>query len=78
MLCFTSYYHKVIPAQMDLIRLPIHLTHKTVPPMWTNQCQKAFDLLKEAFMKAQFWSIQILMDHIHYLQIPQNMHGLQS
>ena len=48
----TSYYCIFIPADADLIRPHTQLTHKTIPFLWTTQCQIAFDLLTEALMKS--------------------------
>ena len=37
---------------MDLFRNLTPLNCKTVPVLFTDQCQKSFDILKEALMKS--------------------------
>ena len=50
MLGLTGYYHKFIPMFADLVWPLMEFTHKTVPFIWTDQCQKAFDTLKDDLM----------------------------
>ena len=50
MLGLIGYYHKFIPAYSDLVRSLTQLTHNNIPFIWTNQCQKSSELLKEALL----------------------------
>ena len=50
MLVLTSCYCKFIPVYVDFVRHLTQLTHKTVPFILTEQCQRVFELLKEALM----------------------------
>ena len=52
MLGLTRYYHKFIPVYADLVWPLTQLNHKTIPFIWTEQCQKAYKTLKEFLMKS--------------------------
>ena len=47
----TGYYRKFIPIYVVLVQPLTHLTCTTIPFIWTDQCQKAFQTLKDAFIK---------------------------
>ena len=51
MLGLPWYYQKFIPAYAKLVWPLMQLTHKTVPFIWMDHCQKAFETLKDALMK---------------------------
>ena len=51
MLGLTGYYCTFFTAYADLVQPILQLTHKTVPLIWTDQCQKAFDNLKATLIK---------------------------
>ena len=46
-----GYYRKFVPRFADISRALTSLTKKNVEFKWTEQCQKSFELLKEALMK---------------------------
>ena len=54
-----GYYRKFIPQYADIARPLNALTRKDTEFVWTDICQKSFDLLKN-FPKNQYWYIQIL------------------
>ena len=46
-----GYYRKFVPRFADISRALTALTKKNAEFKWTEQCQKSFELLKEALMK---------------------------
>ena len=48
---FVGYYRKFIPKYSDIAKPLTELTKLDVPFVWTDQCQKAFELLKEYLLK---------------------------
>ena len=46
-----GYYRKFVPRFADISRALTALTKKNTEFKWTEQCQKSFELLKEALMK---------------------------
>ena len=46
-----GYYRKFVPRFADISRALTVLTKKNAEFKWTEQCQKSFELLKEALMK---------------------------
>ena len=52
MLGLACYCQKFIPAYADLIWPLTELTCKFIPFIWMDQCQKAFETLKNALMKS--------------------------
>ena len=50
---FVGYYRKFIPKYSDIAKPLTELTKLDVPFVWTEQCQKSFELLKEYLLKQQ-------------------------
>ena len=48
---FVGYYRKFIPKYSDIVKPLTKLTKLDVPFVWMDQCQKAFELLKEYLLK---------------------------
>ena len=48
---FVGYYRKFIPKYPDIAKPLTELTKLDVPFAWMDQCQKAFELLKEYLLK---------------------------
>ena len=48
---FVGYYRKFIPKYSDIAKPLTELTKLDIPFVWTDQCQKAFELLKEYLLK---------------------------
>ena len=48
---FVGYYRKFIPKYSDIAKPLTELTKLDVPFVWTYQCQKSFELLKEYLLK---------------------------
>ena len=48
---FVGYYRKFIPKYSDIAKPLTELTKLDVPFVWMDQCQKAFELLKEYLLK---------------------------
>ena len=48
---FVGYYRKFIPKYSDIAKPLTELTKLDVPFVWTDQCQRAFELLKEYLLK---------------------------
>ena len=46
---FTEFYRRFIVGYAGIVRALNDLTKKDKPWAWTNDCQKAFDVLKEKF-----------------------------
>ena len=51
MIGLTGYYQKFITSYADLVLPLMQLTHKTIPFIWMDQCQKAFKTMKDVLMK---------------------------
>ena len=50
---FDCYYYEFIQAYADFVRALTQLTPNTVLFIWTGQCQKALELLKESSYRVQ-------------------------
>ena len=48
---FTGYYRKFIPRFVDIARPLTNLTRQDIEFVWTDKCQKHFELLKEFLIK---------------------------
>ena len=48
---FVGYYRKFIPKYSDIAKPLTELTKLDVPFVWTDKCQKSFELLKEYLLK---------------------------
>ena len=44
----TGYYRKFIPNYADIVHPLTQLTKKSIPFVWSEECQKAFEKLKES------------------------------
>ena len=52
LLGLTNYYRKFVPRYSDLVRPIVRLVRKDVPFEWTDTCQVALDMLKDALSTA--------------------------
>lgn len=50
---FVNYYRRFVPNFADLARLLSKLTRKKVEFVWDDECQRAFNSLKEAILSPQ-------------------------
>ena len=48
-----SYYRRFLKGYSDLVRPLTLLTHKNTPFVWTEDCQKSFDSLKQRLMGSE-------------------------
>ena len=48
----TGYYHKFIPVYAALVKPLTEMTSKMILFIWTDLCQKAFELLNKPLMES--------------------------
>ena len=49
---FCNFFRKFVPRYADIVRPLTALTHKFARFLWSTECQKAFDTLKDALLSA--------------------------
>ena len=59
---FASFYRLFVKGFADRATPLTRLTHKTQKFIWTQQCEDAFNDLRQALLGHQFWYFQILAD----------------
>jgi hypothetical protein len=58
---FSNFYRKFIGHYVDIVKLLTELTHKDIPFVWMEECQHAFEDLKEKFLEEPVLQMPDLM-----------------